>query len=155
MRIALISALAAIFGALAGGSFTYLATVKAEESQNDRQERRLEEEARGASRALVSRFATGLSYSGAILSNKEWLSFPPQYVAPIRPEDLRLVMARLSLSQYRDVDAALRDEESFVLLVDAHQGKPWEPGDRSLALSFRKDLLKGIRALQPVASLGG
>jgi hypothetical protein len=108
-RIALISASAAIFGALAGGLTTYITTQQAEKSQDRRDERRLDEEAAGVARHLIVEFREAVLFTQTIATfgartNRNLLrvsrvAFPLEASA----EDLGLLYSRLSWREFQAV----------------------------------------------------
>jgi hypothetical protein len=148
--LAAISACAALAGAGIAGGLTYLTSVRTQNEQQSQEDRRLDEEVRGAARALADRLATDISYSEAILVADDWLFFSPRYVAPFRPADFSLVMGRLTSAQYRAVDVALRDEASFLLLDEARRVVPFRAKDRVSAKNFKRTMERGLRALGPL-----
>jgi hypothetical protein len=105
-RIALISASAAILGALAGGLTTYLTTQQAEKSQDRRDERRLDDQARGVARRMLLEFREAEVFFQTL---KELDARPPRGLARLgrdlfplgaSAEELGLLYSRLSWREW-------------------------------------------------------
>lgn len=153
LRTALIAAAAVLAaGAIAAGA-SYWTTVVAQKKENERIERRLDEEARGAARVLVSRFATTINYVDAAMQMGEYATFAPRFVSDSSAADLKLITARLSVEGFQLVDAALRNTSSSSLVVEASGGKPLGRGDRERLRQWRRSLWQAIHPLSEVADL--
>jgi hypothetical protein len=114
VRVAIISASAAVFGALAGGGATYLATVQANKSEDQRQERRLDQETRGIARELMTEFGRAATIMGAMQDAGRFyrISGTP-FDLRTSPEDRQRVYAELTPDQFRRVAGAIDVGHSF------------------------------------------
>jgi hypothetical protein len=154
--VAAIGASAAILGALAGGGFTYLATVKAQEAENERAEMRLDVEARGAARALIGEFAIALSFTEVTLETGKFLTIRPVFAIEISPADLKLIHSRLTSKEYESVGGALASVTLGETLSRAAKAGTRIPLNIRRTYESNADWLRqSIRALRRVADVKG
>jgi hypothetical protein len=106
--LGLVAAVAAIAGAAIGGCASYLGTVKTQNAENDRVEKRIDREATGAARVLTSELIQAQTPLTTVLG-KRCGHFTPESRIRISPGDLKLVEARLSDSEYNKLGFALDD----------------------------------------------
>ena len=157
VRIALISALAALGGAGVGGLATYLTTQQSEKTQDRRDECRLDEEAAGVARRLMVelRQAAELSASLGTLGARtpRDLVYAGRVTFPLEPsaEDLGLLYSRLGWREFQ----AVADGLSFADVVGARLRKRIEkaalPEVKKDAARWVEIFLDARDALKPVA----
>jgi hypothetical protein len=155
LKIAAVTAIAAIGSGIVVAAAGIWVAHENQQGENERVERRLDEEARGAARVLLSRFATTSSYASAALQTDEYMSFRPQFIATATTADVKLVMGRLSADEFVTVDRAMTDTTSFFALFEAAEGRPLSAGDRKRVRQWSRDLNAAGVALAAVADLPG
>ena len=153
LRTALITALAATFGGLIAGGASVATTIVNQNSENERVERRLDSEARGAARAMISWFTVSLNYSGRALVLDEFLPFPPDFLTPISKGDLELVASRLSPEAFLDLDYALRDTKGVIASAEEQLGRKLPPGEGREIYGIRAEMKIGRNALADIADM--
>jgi len=151
--MAVITAIAAIGSGIVVAAASILVAHENQQGENERVERRLDEEARGAARVLMSRFATTSSYASAALQADEYMSFRPEFAAAATTADVKLVMGRLSADEFVSVDRAMTDTTSFLSLFEVAGGRPLSADDRKRVQRWRHDLNAAEDALVAVADL--
>lgn len=149
----MISAAAGIVGALAGGFASYLGTLETQHGEDERIERRIDAEVRGASRVLFSRFGSANRYTDRVLEENEFLVRPPEFIADIAPEDLKLITGRLAVHEYRAVDAAFLKASDFFATNKERAGQQLTPSDRGEVRALQEEIATGLNALVNVADL--
>jgi hypothetical protein len=153
VKIAIVSALAALVGGITVAVSNLLVANESQAGENARIERRLDQEAKGAARVLVGRLTTALSYTEAMLEVGQYARDAPRFVAPLPPQDLKLIAARISPGSFSGVDTALRDISSFLVLQKAATGNPFTQADLRTLRLMEADIRKGRQALYGVAGL--
>jgi hypothetical protein len=153
LKVAAVTAIAAIGSGLVVAVASIAVAHENEQGENERVERRLDEEARGAARVLLSRFATTSSYAGAALQTNENLSFRPEYIAAATSADVKLIMGRLSATEFETVDLAMTGTTSFFVLFQVAKGRPLSPDERERVKQWRVNLSAAEQALATVADL--
>jgi hypothetical protein len=153
IRTAVITALAATLGGLIAGGASIATTLVNQNSENERVEKRLDNEARGAARAMISWFTVSLNYSGRILVNGEFLPFPPDFLTPLTRDDLKLVASRLAPEAFLDLDYALRDTKGVIASAEEQLGRKLPPGEGREILGIRQEMKIGRNALTDIADM--
>jgi hypothetical protein len=154
VRIALIAATAALLGGLVAGGAGVLTTVVTQDSENERVEHRIDEEARGAARVLFSRFTVGFNVTEAVLYERRYLRVARTvFVAPVSAGDLKLITSRLSVEGFENVEDALRAMASLFTLLDEREGEKLESYDRPTIRAYGVAIQAGQFALREVADL--
>jgi hypothetical protein len=155
-RIAFISAAAAFFGAIAGAGGTYLATDRSEARQDEREERRLEQEAAGAARHLIMEFreaglmalkVSTLDPARRDLVESGGVTLPLDVTAA----DRRLLYSRLRWKEYLDVAEAISATQLFVAQLQRQVQKNAVRISREEARSWNDTFGRAIHSLRRVA----
>lgn len=146
-----------LVGGLIAGSASVVTTVVNQNGENTRVERRLDEEARGAARVLMSRFTVALRNARYSLKQGHYSRLPQKiFVAPISTADLELVTGRLSADEFHDVDVALQDVAAFVYAAKvkrAAKADELTPYDQLALHAIFRNAKRGRTALLSVADL--
>ncbi len=153
LRTGLITASAVLFGGLIAGGASFATTLVNQRGENARVEQRIDEEARGAARILISRFNTDLEYVQIATSTDEFPTFHPDFVVPQSKRDVELTSSRLSVGGFKAVDSALR----YMTATDAEAAEA--PGasltveNRRIFAALRFKIWRARSALLVVADL--
>jgi hypothetical protein len=152
---AVIAAGAAIIGGVVVAVGNYFVTVKAEQAETERAERRLEEEARGAARLLITELLTAHTYTNTALEQGSFFGpVPEEYKIDVPAADLRLVQGRLSPAEYNQVAVALESVNGFALLSRlVPSGEPFGPNERRSLEGVVTEIRAATGALRRVANV--
>jgi hypothetical protein len=154
VRIALITAAAGLLGGAVAGATGVLTTVETQKSENQRVERRLDEDARGAARVLFSRFNVGIRAAEGVLYERRYVrGAEGVFVAPVSAGDLKLITSRLSVAGFEDVENALRATVSLFAQLNKRGGAKLESHDRATIRVYQQAIEEGQFALRVVADL--
>ena len=153
VRTALITAAAVLFGGLIAGGSSIATTIVNQDSENERVERRLDEEARGAARVLFSRLTIAFLDTEIVLVESTFPSFPKIFFAPVSAEDLKLITSRLSPEEFLDVEQAGRAATTFFSMVQSQVGLKVTRDDREFVRRLQVKIKHGRGALRGVADL--
>lgn len=152
--------LAAIGGSYVGGSIASSATRDVVNQQIEHDERRLEDEARGAARVLVAEIYTAAKEMKDLGLDGYFRPFNDDYRVDVAQADLRLIAYRLTSDQWTYVTVALdtviglgryvafRSRPSHPL-----SGEPLPPHTLALISSDMRVLGRAVSALRPLADL--
>jgi hypothetical protein len=159
-RIALISASAAIVGALAGGLATYITTQQSEKAQDQREERRVDDEAAGVARRMIVEFRQAVFLSQSLATRgartPRALVFAGRVGFPLEAsaEELGLLYSRLRRREFK----AVADGLNIADLIGAELREPVEkaalPGVKQDAATWIEYLVDAREALRRVARTG-
>lgn len=114
VRIALITAAAAVLGGLVAAGAGVVTTVVNQQNENERAEQRLEREARGAARLLIGRFRVTRDSAKIMEVESRFRPFHPRYFTSLSARDLQLIDGGLSPDEFIEVDSALRNMDEFI-----------------------------------------
>jgi hypothetical protein len=151
----MVTAAAAVLGACAAGGATYLATTASERSEDRRQEKLLDEQARGAARVLLNELAGAGVYGSLVADRDEWVQMDGlDSRVEIDQEKLQLVFARLSPEEYRSVIKALQMSGVVdPIAQEVGEGDPLGDSGRSLVEDAIESYKEAEDALEVTADL--
>lgn len=154
VRIALISAAAALLGGLIAGGASLATTALNQQGENERVEHRLDEEARGVARVLVSRLTTELSFIEQARRRGSYGRSPSKFlVAPVPSTDLKLLNARLPPTDFEDIDLAMREAVTFTTLAEERTGEEPNAYEQGLLEEFQDNVTLALQELYLAADL--
>ena len=155
LRIAVVSAAAAVIGALAGGGAAYLATSASERAEDRRAERHANERVRGAARYLMSEFTGASTHAGSMLESGEVLHLGSSFRVEMRAEDMQLVLSRLAPNETRAVMGALTvDLVLGRLVTEKPDGARLGEAGREIVATAEGALDDAVDALRRAAQVG-
>jgi hypothetical protein len=140
MRTALISGITA----LVVGSFAFLGTVLAVNNENDRIDERLDEEARGAARSLISELNNAAAFSLGVVGDDLWLKPDQRVIIELPASDMRLVNSRLTNRDYARLTEGLNVAGN---LANTYQTLSLKERRRTLSRQDHNYVLEEIHAL--------
>ena len=153
-RTALIAAVALLLGAVIAGVSGIATTIENQKGENERMERRLEDEARGAARVLFSRLFGAVNATEEVLVEDRFMrGTGPYFIAPVSAADLKLITSRLSIEEFDQIDHALRATGAFLTLLHSKAGEKLTRDDRETVHSLGTEINDGRAALLGVAGL--
>lgn len=154
LRTAMITATAVLFGGLIAGGASLATTIVNQNGENERLERQVDEEARGAARVLFSRFTVVHRYLEVSLNSGRYSQIARKLlIAPVSVRDLKLIASRVSADGFADVEDSSIATTGFFLLLRQATGERLGPFDRRTIQRFQVKVQKGRRALLEVADL--
>lgn len=153
VRTALITAAAVLFGGLIAGGASVATTIVNQNGETARADRVAEQEARGAARALISRFTTDLNYLGYALSIGAYPAYLPKFAVPLAKHDVELVDSRLPAEGFITLDIALRDTGEALVEAEENPVERLGRGSRRELVGLRIEIKRARDALLPLAGL--
>jgi hypothetical protein len=156
----IIVGVAALLGALVGGLATYFATVEAQKGENNRVEKRIEQEARGAARALIYELRDSTAEFDEILKEGHYRPLDSRFPVHLAQADMELIISRLSQEQYDDLSRALSGIDTlYRYLRFQHPGRTkgfaaiLNPYERKSIRHYATEGVKAMNGLAGVADL--
>jgi hypothetical protein len=149
----LVTASAVLLGGLIAAGAGFGTTIVNQNSENTRVEQRVDDEARGAARILISRFNTDLEYVQIATNTNEFPTFHPDFIVPQSKRDVELTSSRLSVGGFRAVDSALRRMTATNAEVAEAPGADLTAENRRIFADLRLKIRRARNALLAVADL--
>jgi hypothetical protein len=154
LRTALITGSAVLFGGLIAAGASVATTVVSQNGEDERLERRLDEEARGAARVLFDHLITVAAYMDVTAAEKR-LSEPIHELSeePLPPVDLKRVNGRLSADEFAALEGGLGAIDPFLRVVEVGEGQKLDSDGRRSLRRLQEEVEEGAAALLGVADL--
>jgi hypothetical protein len=148
VRVALVAAIAAIGGAVAGGAATYLGNQAILGTQLEREERQQRTTARGVARVYAEQLRSAAEVLEFASTQRRWPGRNDHgYFELPALEDRRLVQSRVSAKSADSVSRADQVIRAVATIVEVEPGNELNPHTQSLVLTDRQALERGARAL--------
>jgi hypothetical protein len=149
---AVITGLAGLFGALAGGGFTYLASHETLKQQLGHEEQQQKLEARGVARVYVEQIYGANAILRSTLMRRRWPGRNDMvYFSLPAVEDRRLVQARLSSIASTRVDEADEAMRAVATILEIEPGQDLSKDARHLVMGWRGNLERGAVGLRELS----
>lgn len=147
-RIALITAAAAVLGALVGGGATYLSSKSVLDRQLGREERREHERARGVARVYAEQDIDAAAILAGAKLRQQWpVQSERVYFELPALEDRRLVEGRLSLKSAAAVTTGDTVVRAVTVELQTRSGQPLGPSGNALLSEYEASLTRAAEAL--------